>query len=385
MAGQQQQQNTDNSLAILWGIALVFSSGWLIWYFFHDVIAQFIISLRVYEARFIGLIIPKINVRIASWLLLNPHEVTMRELMAISHVVGYYLRFPLSLMLLMFAALIYINRAPLRFKKDYNMRLLAQAERQNWVQITPVVNLDLVKTDIDSGPWAMALTPIQFAKKNDLLQLERIIPSVSTAVTVIGDHYVQAKLRHEAARQTFAIQLGAPWQGVENLPLLIKALFSIFAARAARDRASADYLMAQIARSAIGISTESGEHLIRRLNFAGVETLLEKYMNHPSVTKVIHKHAYVLTVMASMLNLARQDGVLASSEFLWVKPCDRTLWFMLNCVGRQTAYVEAAGPFSHWIAERAVGRKLHVPMIDMAVNALETALNEVRLSAEEAT
>ncbi len=35
----------------------------------------------------------------------------------------------------------------------------------NWPQITPVLDLDLIKTDIDKGPWAMAMTPMQFCKR----------------------------------------------------------------------------------------------------------------------------------------------------------------------------------------------------------------------------
>ena len=87
--------------------------------------------------------------------------------------------------------------------------------------------------------------------------------------------------------------------------------------------------------------------------------------------------------MASLLQASRDDGVVPSSEFLWLKPIDRRLWYVLNCVGRQTPYSEVAGPFAHWKAERAMKRKMLVPMVDEAIRALEIAIKEVKLSPEQ--
>ena len=53
-----------------------------------------------------------------------------------------------------------------------------------------------------------------------------------------------------------------------------------------------------------------------------------------------------------MLVAARTDGVLASAEFLWLKPVDRQLWFMLNSIGRRTPFVEVSAPYAHWLVER---------------------------------
>ena len=50
---------------------------------------------------------------------------------------------------------------------------------------------------------------------------------------------------------------------------------------------------------------------------------------------------------------------------------------MLNTVGRQSAVVEVAGSFSHWQAEKKVGRALKTPMIKGAVDALEESLQNI--------
>ena len=66
-------------------------------------------------------------------------------------------------------------------------------------------------------------------------------------------------------------------------------------------------------------------------------------------------NAYVYSFMATLLEVSRSDGVLASSEFLWLKPLDRRLWYVLNHVGRQTAVVEVAEQFlTGWLEKRLV-------------------------------
>lgn len=88
-------------------------------------------------------------------------------------------------------------------------------------------------------------------------------------------------------------------------------------------------------------------------------------------------------MLPSLLEFARQDGVLPSAEFLWLKPLDRRLWFLLNCVGRQTPFAEIAGAFAHWKAEKEFGKPLTVPMVEEAVNGLEIAVKEIIYKPDE--
>jgi len=101
------------------------------------------------------------------------------------------------------------------------------------------------------------------------------------------------------------------------------------------------------------------------------------------VQEIVQRHAYRLNVLASFLVAARDDGVVPAAEFLWLKPIDRRLWYVLNSVGRQTPFSEVAGPFAHWKAEIAMGRLSLVPMIDEAIKALEIAVKEIKLTPRE--
>lgn len=380
MAGPaQQNQDTDNSLALLWGILLAFALLGLTWFFFSKVITVWVLKIRLLEARLISVLIPDVKAWVRQLESLHPHQISFAELAIISSNIGRYLRFPISLLLLGFGVLIYLSRAALQFQHHYSMQTLVALEQDNWKQIAPVVPLDLINTPLDSGPWAMASTPFQFAEQYNLLELEYLAPPSDEVVMVMAKPRPTVRLKREAAQRVLIVQLGEMWQGVDALMMPAKALFAVFTARIARDRKAADQLLLETTKMASRyINTPERMHR-KYWNCSEIEDVINQHQSHPLIVKLIQQHAYVLGVMASMLVLAREDGVLASADFLWLKPYDRTLWFMLNCIGRQTVYTEVAGPFAHWMAERAVGRKLQVPVVDTAVDALSEALKEVRL------
>lgn len=381
MAAQQQQGgggggSADNALDLFWGVALLVVGFLLLWYFGKQHIVSAVFYLRVFEifiiqtvlegwAKFAALFnLPIATVqanlqelqKLLQFIATVPRsEVTFSDLVHMSEVVGSYIRYPLFVLSLVLAVWLYSSHLSLKFQNVFNMQRLKNMEQHNWPQIAPVVQLDLVKQDINEGPWAMALTPLQFAQKYDLVN------------TITKNNKTIYKPIKGSSHRVFALQLGPLWVDVKALPIHSQALFAIFAARANRDRDGSTQLLNQIAASA-----KTG-----KLNFTGTAELLAKHVNTKLVAMAISRHAYVLTVMASMLDLARTDGVLATAEFLWLKPIDRRLWYMLNSVGRQTAVPEVAGPFAHWLAERTIGMPMKVPMVDMAVEAFEAGLEEV--------
>jgi intracellular multiplication protein IcmP len=244
------------------------------------------------------------------------------------------------------------------------MKLLLNFGIQNFPQISATAKADLVHQDLTKGPWAMAMAPMAFAKRYKLLKEK--IPVVSE-MSLMKDAKIKVTVVRSKASRVFVMQLGKLWKGVEALPPHTKALFAAFAARAARDADASRKLLDKLA-----LSFHSG-----KLDFAGVDNLIKKYGNEKIVVEAISKHAYVLTAMAALLEKARMDGVLSTADFLWLKAVDRKLWFMLNCIGRQTAFTEISGPFAHWLAEREVGRSLKIPVIDKAIDALDEAIQNI--------
>lgn len=366
----QQQSNSDNSMAPIWITVLLFITIFLIWYGAHRYIVQFIFSFTLLQANLISLFVGSEAMRQPVYLLqtLDPGAVTWGQAMDVVASVTVYLRYPFAAILGIMALILYQSDLRLKYRKPHNMKTLRAQEQYNWKAIMPVVKLDLVAQDISEGPWAMALTPIEFARKYHLLRKEDDLLDKP----VPGEE-LTAGVRKGDAKRVFTLQLGPYWDGFEKLSPHATALAAVFVSRINRDRVSASKILERIDES-----FSEGKP-----DFTVISDVLNKYKNTELVQEVVARHAYTLTVLASLLQAARNDGVVPVAEFLWLKPVDRRLWYMLNSVGRQTPFSEVGGPFAHWRAEISLGRRSLVPMIDEAIKALELAVKEVKLPPRE--
>ncbi len=364
------QGQSDDSMGIIWTIVALFAFFAGIWYFAKRQIVEFYFKLKLWEMDVIGLFTHDLDHVRENMMSADPTQFTFDQVMQLGQSVGAYLRIPFVLIIIFFAGAIYLANSTRVFKRVYDMVALADVEKVNWPQITPVMGKNLVKMDIDKGPWAMAMTPMQFCKHHKLLEEHQ--PQPREGVARKEWNRIEVTLRRGQSNKVFALQLGALWPGVEKLPLHMRALFGIFAAKNAGDSKVAADALAKISASSA-----------TKLDFSGADVLYKKYIDTKPIQKVLNQHGYILTVMASMLVAAREDGVQASADFLWLKPVDRRLWYMLNTAGRQTPFVEVAGPFAHWIAEKQIEKRLLVPMVEEATNALEIVLKEVIYHPDE--
>jgi intracellular multiplication protein IcmP len=374
----QQQGGGDNSLDLLWTMGLIIAAILLTWYFgkIHIIKGVFIVrsyevgvikSVIAYWNKFIHLLgLPTVDLtNLDQWTKYMRAnygaEVEFSIVSLLSATVGKYLAYPACLILIILAAFLYFGSISQKFKTIFDMKKLEIVSQKEWPQITPVLKLDLVNEKVDEGSWAMSLSPMPFCKKNNLLDVEY----------KEGKYF--ATVKKGAAHRLFSLQLGPRWYGYEALPIHLKALFAVFAARLDSDKKSADILLDQIAVSSAG----------SKLNFEGAESLMRKHGNVKTVQKVVQMHGYVTTALASLLSASREAGVLSTSEFLWLKKVDRRMWYMLNSVGRHTAVPEIAGAFSHWLAEKKLGLPLRVPMVEEAVRGMEIAISEIIYKPDE--
>lgn len=362
---QQQQGGGDNSMGFFWIIIGIFIAVLLLWHYQRAPIVNFIFGIKSAELYIIGFFTKSAEPIRQVIARTDASQIEFSQVITICKEVGRYLSVPCAIFLLLLAGILYKTGVNNRFRKTHNMTSLAKQERQRWPYITPILHLDLLKQPIDEGPWAMALTPMSFAKKYKLLIEHK--EAVGTS-GLQKDIKIVVNLNRGKANRIFANQLGRPWMGPTKLRPHSRALFAIFAAKFKGDRDPANALLRTIA-----ISTADG----KTPSFVGADNLLKKYLHDKQIEKICAAHAYELTAMASMLEAARGDGVIATAEFLWLKPIDRTLWYMLNTVGRQTAPAEVGGVMAHWLAERAIGKALVIPMIEEASIALDAALKDI--------
>lgn len=379
MKGQQNQQQQPNS-----GMDIIYIVGFFMalfvaaWYFFHPVIVRYLFALRLIEANLIRLVVeslngvlglvflPTISLDTLNYAVENitgadVTQINYEQVVIVSGQIGAYLTVPSVFLACGLCSHLIFFKASSRYKEKYSMNSLRSQEKVNWPEINPITNTNLIKTDIDKLPWNMSVQPIDFAKQYDLL--DRTVINNKPAVEV----------NQGRAYEVFSSQLGRRWSNLKDFKMHELALFAVFAARVAGDDIAAKKLLDQMS-----LSGAAG-----KVNFSGTYPLLRKHVQHKAVGKAVSPHAYVLTAMSSLLEVARATGVLASAEFLWLKRFDRKLWYMLSSVGRQTPFPEVAGPFSHWIVEKKLRRPLKVPMVNEAVIALDTAIKEVLYNPDD--
>ena len=377
---QGQQSQGDSSSNFLWAMVIVIGVVLILWWKQKEAIVSTVFYIRLYEIYvvqvFANLInevasllhLPTLNISSISddiaYITTTPwSQVSFDGLSKLSANVGSWTKYPLAVCSAVLAFFLYFKQSGQNFRKSYSMNSLKSVEDKNWPVITPVVKLDLVKQSLDKGAWAIARLPLDYCKEHNLIRVE---PQQGKLVwTVIPS----------AAQRIFVMQLGPLWRGLNALPPHVQALLVIFLACAHKERKIADGLLSQIAAS-----SASG-----KLDFSGVRELLRKYQSSRILAWVIPRHAYVGTLMARLLEIARSDGVLATAEFLWLKPLDRRLWYILNSVGRQVAVIEVAGLFAHWLAEKKLGCALRVPTVKMALEGLELDIKETLYIAEGET
>lgn len=358
---------SDSGMTLIWGIFALMVIIIMIWYFMKEQLVWVFLKIRLYEFMLVNLFVnqTEVNQGIVWLSSAIPTDLIDRPVLfgSISEVIGRYFMYPSVFLIMVMAVFMFKNHKFMRYVRAHNMETLMAQEQKNWPQIAPVVNIDLMAMDINKGPWAMAMNPLQFCKAYKLVRVEM---EADTKAAWRSEGKVKATVLEDKANQLFSQQLGALWEGPNKLPPHIKALFAVFVARAEHEpEVARNYL------KKLSISAAKGE-----MDYSETEDLLKKYYAKSKPTHIIEKrHAYVSTIMASMLELARTDGVLASADFLWLKPVDRRMWQMLNNVGRSVATCEIAGVYAHWLVEKQLLRPISVPTVEQATKALVYAMS----------
>ena len=276
-------------------------------------------------------------------------DITVEHLRKLGAGIGYFSRW---YFLVIFMGIGYkiLEKNPLaKFRRVFDMMSLVASEKRLWPAITPVAKLNLIEESVEKGPWSMSKNPKDFSRYYKLLD--------------DGN-----KLNRDRGEKLFSAQLGKLWDGYSRLPPYTKALFAIFAAQA-----NGDLVAAKNGLDILSRTVSEGKP-----DYSFVNPLLKKYGDSDIVKNVCNSHAYIYTVMASLLESAREFGVLASAQFVWLRPLNRPLWYTLNGVGRRVAFAEIAGIYAHWIAEKVAGHAIEKPYVIKAVDGLERALLEIK-------
>lgn len=347
--GGKEQGLAGDFGAILMGALLIMGGLYFFWMYNHEKVVSLSIMIREPILHLVGFISDRADMAAsrvgrvdAEAMDFNAYKNMMSETGSI--VRWFYL--PLILGAIMY---VFFNSFSSRFRKRHSMSSLAQQEKKIWPEISPVVNLDLVAEDPFKGKWAVSMSEREFARQHGLIEAD-------------------GSINREKAARVFSMQMGPIWTGEKNLAPHVRALFAVFCMRIGGDSKGA---LAALRKIAVGFEKEPFNP-----DYSWVDEQIAKHGENELVKKAISRHAYVFTVMATLLQLARLDGVLASPMWIWLKPYDRKLFYVLNCVGRYADFVEVSGATAHWKMEKKVGMRVPFPCVEEAVKGLELALKD---------
>ena len=346
--GQEKGSDFEGNLLIV-GLAVLLAAV-IFWLALGRYFSAFMAVLRHYELMVFAPFFEGAAELVRRLAALDGNGLEFNETAAMLKKTGNYVRWLYLPPILMMAVILFRKSFRGRFARRHTMASLAKQEAALWPEIAPVAGrqLEMVEGDITKGPWAVAMTEWEFAAKYRLAKRG-------------------GELNRDATREVFAAQLGPLWSGPHALPIHARALFAAFALRIAGKREES---LAAFRR----MSSTFAAGGLQGMDVSFVEKAIAEHGEHPLIQRALERHAYVFTVMATLQQIARADGVLASPMYLWLKTVDRRLWYTLNNVGRYAFHVECAGIMAHWLFEKTVGTACPSPMVEKAVDGLEGAL-----------
>lgn len=365
--------NTDNELVwILGGVFILVIGAWFVG---HEKISALVMKVRSFEACFL-IFDPEAQQAIREWIgTTRPADATLLELWQSGMVAGRTLRILVGAVITgMFGYLIY--RSPDRsgrYTQVYNTASLAQQESDEWNVIKPVLGAHVESVSIDDPLNGMRARPRDYGRKHGLIvRISSLGDSINAANVEILDH--RDALLLDRATMVFTKQLGRLWQGIDTLRPYEHCLFAAFAAQINNDNTLAQQIVNDLALAYIRARKNKD---VGQITSTRAQKALNQYGNTPAVQRIVSQHAYVRTVLLSMLEKARSNGVLPPNWFRWLKTVDRVTWYALNDLGLDVASVEAAGIRSHWLTESMSKAPIVTPKVENAVVGLKAYLGEI--------
>jgi hypothetical protein len=270
------------------------------------------------------------------------------------------------------------------------MQRLVQNNVGEFPCMAPVAWRNLLDEPLDEGPWRVARTTLQWCAEHSLL--------VDASGTPVRRDWLLGKggmaredsplldpggndgirLDRAAAAKLLEAQLGSRFESFDALPAHLQGLAAALAAHAAGDKKAAQKLLDQMSlsfREAVG-----GQPM--GLDIGGAAELAARHLRSEEVLRATRFHdSYVSTWMMALLDFqsggARAKGVVACSQFIWLRPADRTLFYALNQMGGRRPWIEAAGPWAHFRLQEAARLPVMDPDFEGMLDDITRELAEI--------
>lgn len=287
----------------------------------------------------------------------------------------------------------------LNYTKSHNIKSFVKESKELYPHLRMFSELDLIAEPLDHPVFGMSLTSRQFAYKHRLI----------SGWKDMGDGSWTPTLDREKATQVFRLQLGKHWTKSTELSPGETLLAAIAIPRvAATDSTLDDAAFKSAMKDSEDLvkwcwdqfkappkTTKKGKGkeeqgdpyawLRPEIDLTKPREVILKHIGHPNVQTIIEHHAFNRTVIFGLFMQARRLGVLQPAEMRWLRFFDRELWYILETIGRQAGYAEAAAVLSHYLYESKSAAALAEPQLDKAVNGLDLAMTTFKFLAADKT
>jgi hypothetical protein len=357
----------------------------------------------------------------------NPAATTTAEALARLGYAGQWYAFCLVLVVAFMAWRGWRMSVTDQFHRSFTMRTLLENNRKTHPSIAPILNWQqarnrsILDEDADKGPWMVARQPIQFAAEHGLLKdknnmpiakdmllgedklADPYSPILSSPETVTFDREKAVEL----LRDQFGARSHEIFAGFHRMPKYLQKLGLSFLLYGTERKKEAYVLLDSMSLSYFPPQEErpgrwekkknfpywryapavKAAPQLMNLGFAWSKKEIDALLQGREAKRVLAPHLkYTHLVILALYEFARKKGVLPTADFIWLRPTNRSLFYLLNNFGRRTAWTEIAGPWAHYQAETCLAerdpallKKLHAlncKWVDEGVNALEFAMYE---------
>lgn len=265
-------------------------------------------------------------------------------------------------------------------EKDVDIHDIAMETGKN-MQSLPASLGRLLPRKAASAPipaWGRSLAPEEWLVAKGLVfdaeKYAALLKMKDTRAVDFEFHEEWGKLDIESISEAFADQLRESWKGAAKMRPVHRALFAVMALFYGYDVKGGNALLNDIGILAGKAGGKAGTMDAAMKAEAGFMQRIDKVIAGEmgsNLARFGEAHAWVETAFATFLATARHNrGVLASSSFIWLKPEDRQLWYILNNVGSEAIMVEAAGALAHHRAEIQIGKPIIRPAVYQASRSL---------------
>lgn len=369
-----QAENTLHENAIGWGIMLVVFAVllWLFWVFFDTEVRNAVRWIRYAEMWLISLFVDgdftvpygegQINWQqgFENTPKYTAEELNYTHLSYFSSLAMQPLKVPIVIVLSAAACWAMFMGPGTNNRTRLGLDGLIKRQSENFPVISPFVEFNPSKQP--SRPPGSPV-PAELPVFSEALGPEEWVAYYEIPVP-------DGQLDEAAAQKEFEKQLCGRWRGVKGLKPYQQVLLAAFCLKASRKRNPSDDMLGRLARcwslkDGLKVSKDAG--LLKEAR----KILRNKDLSAKTLA-MCNRHGFVTTALLRALLFAREEGgVLAPSQFVWLRAHDRRLWYPLNNLGRQSYHTEALGAMSHFKAERMTQRPIPVPKVENAVGTLK--------------